>query len=214
MAAEENSGMEDDAPGPRGRMAGLLPMIGAGVAGLLVLILIGGEIYAVVKTRALQSELTTVRKELKERGRVAGEQQAQLAALLQQVEAMKAELAAKAAESAAKEEAAKAAAEAKAAETPPKPVAAPAKSAAPSAPPHKASAAVEKPPVAAAGEPARNEVAKVDAAKAEAQKAAAAKAKAAEAFSCDLTGKSPEEQAMILKRCVRVMDSPPPPVKR
>lgn len=210
MAAEENSGMEDDAPGPRGRMAALLPMVGAGVVGLLVLILIGGEIYAVVKTRALQSELTTVRKELKERGRVAGEQQAQLTALSQQVEAMKTELAAKAAESAAKEEAAKAAAEAKAAETLAKPAAPPAKSTAPSAP-HKASATVEKAPVAAAGEPARNEAAKVDAAKAEAPKAAAAKAKAAEAFSCDLTGKSPEEQAMILKRCVRVMDTPPPP---
>ncbi len=208
MAAEENSGMEDDAPGPRGRMAALLPMVGAGVAGLLVLILIGGEIYAVVKTRALQSELTTVRKELKERGRVAGEQQTQLAALSQQVEAMKTELAAKAAESAAKEEAAKAAAEAKAAEIPAKPVA-PAKSVAPSTP-HKASA-VEKAPVAAASEPVRNEAAKADTAKAEAPKAVAAKAKAPEPFSCDLTGKSPEEQAMILKRCVRVMDTPPPP---
>ena len=28
-------------------------------------------------------------------------------------------------------------------------------------------------------------------------------------FSCDITGKSPEEQASILKRCVGVMDAPP-----
>ncbi|SDH09387.1 hypothetical protein [Propionivibrio dicarboxylicus] len=207
MAAEENGTTEDDSPGLRGLIARFAPMIGAGVAGLFVLILIGGEIYFAVKTRTLQSELTTVRKELKERGRVAGEQQAQLAALAQQVEAMKTALAAKS-ESDAKEEAAKAPTEAKPAEAAAKPVAEPAKPVAPAAA-HKAPVAAEKQPVAA-----KNEAPKAEAPKAEAPKPAPAKAKASDAFSCDLAGKSPEEQAVILKRCVSVMDMPPPAGKR
>ena len=201
MATEENSGTEDEAPASRGVMARVLPMVMVGVAGLLVLLLIGGEIYAVAKVRGLQSELTTVRKELKERGRVVGEQQAQLAALAQQVDALKADLAAKMAEIEARNEAAKAA-EVKPAVEPP------AKPGAPAAV-HKTSAPAEKQP-AAKPEPVKADVAKPGAAVSAAPKTEAAKAKAAEAFSCDLTGKSPEEQAKILKRCVSVMDTPPP----
>lgn len=207
MATEENSGMEDDAPASRGLVAKLLPMIMIGAAGLLVLILIGGEIYAVAKARALQSEVTTVRKELKERGRVAGEQQAQLTALAQQVDALKADLAAKMAEIEAKNEAAKAAEVKPVAEPPAKP-------GAPAAA-QKTSVPAEKQPPAAKAEPAKPESPKAQVAKPDAPgggvaKAEAAKAKAADAFSCDLSGKSPEEQAKILKRCVSVMDMPPP----
>ena len=199
MADDETMEVDEEAPRPRMSKMSWLIIAFSAVLGVLFLALIGGGLYFAKKTGALQNEVTAFKKEIKElkgRAQLADDIPAQIAALKREVETVKTELGAHLVAEAAKAQAAEKEAKEKAAQKEAKEKAE-AKSSV------SARGASEKAPAKESVKDPKAASAPVDAGK--------SKRPVSESFSCDISGKSPEEQAAILKRCVSVMDAPPPP---
>ncbi len=153
---------------------------------LLVTVVVGGVSYA-RKAKTLQTEVVALKKDLQGKERLHEEQQAQIEALSRQMSALKEYSVARSDAERSKEDVSVGA-----------PSPAPASAAAvPQANPVVKAPEVPKvtkpEPVVPASSPVQAKV----------------KRPVPEGQSCDLVGKSPEEQSAILKRCVGVMDSPP-----
>ena len=171
---------------------------------MLMGVIIGGVLY-MQKTRSLQAEVAAFKKDMKERERIHGELQAQIEALSRQVDVLKEYAVARsrpeaqeALVSKGEQPSVKASGETK--EISEKPV-------------------VSSQEASAPRESAKGAKTAVVGKQADSERDGASsptippkiKRPGAEGFSCDLTGKSQEEQALILKRCVGVMDTPPKP---
>ncbi len=166
-------------------------VVGAACVGLLLFGGLLGIFVYLQQTKAAKADVVVLRNELKKRTAAVDELKAQIETLTVQVEKMKEDTERRAAEESAR------AAEAKAAEAlavPPEVATPPVKAgAAPkTAKERKPAPSVEK---AAASAPASSPVAK-------------GRKSASEAQNCELVGKSAEEQAATLKRCVSLIDPP------
>ena len=166
-------------------------VVGAACAGLLLFGGLLGTFVYLQQTKAAKADVVALRNELKKRTAAADELKAQVEALTAQMEKMKEDAERRAAEESLK------AAEAKAAEAlaePPEVATPPVKA---GAAPKTAKERKPAPPVekAAAVAPAASPAAK-------------GRKSASEAQNCELVGKSAEEQAATLKRCVSLIDPP------
>jgi cell division protein FtsL len=158
--------------------------------GILMTVVAVGSLLSYQRGRAVNAEMQALKNELKERNRVHDDLQAQIEALSRQMAVLK-EYSVARSSAAVRAREAKAEADAAAVQsgTPPVAVVAPPASDTPVAG-GKPQASV--PPAAVPPPP---ETPKVKRSKPEGQ-------------SCELVGKSAEEQAAILKRCVGLMDAP------
>ena len=154
---------------------------------LLATIVVGGMSY-VKKTRTLQAEVVAVKKDLQEKARLHENQQEQIEALSQQISALKEYSVARSGAGRGKE----------VKNGVPLPSVSEASGGAVNSNEKAPTSAkeVKTEPMAPAQPPVPPIPPKIKRASPEGQ-------------SCDLVGKSPEEQSLILKRCVGVMDSPP-----
>lgn len=223
MSDDEKSVGDEEVAPPRLSKMALLIIAFSAALGVLFLALVGGGVYFVKKTSGLQAELVGARKEIKgmkEKVSALEELPARVAALSRQFDELKAAQAAVPAPEAPKPAALETETKAITGKSPQthgdgkekhesKAGAAKSDGHAPSAvhkepvtEPAKASPRDSKPVVA--GKPV---------ALAPGVEPVLPKRAPVESFSCDIVGKSAEDQAAILKRCVGVMDAPPPKSK-
>lgn len=223
MSDDEKSVGDEEVAPPRLSKMALLIIAFSAALGVLFLALLGGGVYFVKKTNSLQAELVSARKEIKGMKEKVGaleELPARIAALAHQFDELKVAPAAVPAPEAPKPAALDSDTKAVAGKSPQthgdskekheiKAGAAKSDGHAPNAAhkepvaePAKASLRDNKPVVT--GKPA---------ALAPGVEPVLPKRAPVESFSCDIVGKSAEEQAAILKRCVGVMDAPPPKSK-
>ena len=157
------------------------------VIGIVVLSLVAGGVYCLKKTSALQSEVTALKKDIKERTRSQDD-------LREQIDVLKRDVLALSSKREMSEETVRAVSREVAGQVAKEIAGEAAKEAAKEA--TKEILAREMKSLVGEGKP---------------EPAIPPKTKrpGGDGFSCDITGKSPEEQAAILKRCVGAMDSPP-----
>ena len=200
----------EDVPRPRMSRTTLAVIVLSVVLCMALLAMVAGGIRYAARIKALQAEVVAVKKELNEKAQAHDGMQDQILALSRQVDALKSYAVARSQPSGAevieaavpngsdKEAASSVHGKEKVAEVAKGPTAAvKAESQKPVAPAVSSSSAA-KPESVAVSQPSVP---------------AKAKNSASDGISCDLSGKSAEEQAAILKRCVSVMDAPPPKAK-
>ena len=179
--------------------------------GVALLSMLAGGVFYARKTGALQVEVTAVRKELNEKAQAYDALQDQVVALSRQLGLLKAYAVSSSPPVTPHGEANVPGSPGETKETPNEK---PGDKGAVAKEEMKASKAEGKVGAVKPGAPEPVPVVKPESAGATVPPPAAkAKRVAPEGISCDLTGKSADEQAAILKHCVSVMDAPPPKSK-
>lgn len=208
---EEDVAVAEEVPCPRLSKMTLAVIVLSVVLVAALLSMVAGGLFYARKTRALQAEATALRKELSEKVQAYDALQDQLVALSGQLGLLKAYAVSSSPPVTPHGETSAPVSPGEAKEAPNEKTGDKGAGAKDEikAPKAEGKVEVEKPVVS---EP--TPVAKKESAGVVAQPPVAkAKRAAPEGISCDLTGKSADEQAAILKHCVSVMDTPPPKSK-
>lgn len=201
----EEAEVIEDTPGAKPRFTPVIVL--SVLLGMLVMVVALGSFFAYQRGRAVNAEMQLLKNELKERNRVHDDLQTQIEALSRQMAVLKeysvarSSAAGQVRETPQNREAkadVKADADATVVQSPP-PVAAVA------SPASDKPVANDKPAVA--GKPQASVPAVLPAVSPPLEPPRVRRSKP-EGLSCELVGKSAEEQAAILKRCVGLMDAP------